>query len=72
MCLETETSWPSYANSWHTVFTVCHSKSPPWKTAEVWAYFEKHINRLMPRSFLNEAKFGVQNEKVSHLEIKKC
>lgn len=72
MCLETETSWPSYANSWHTVFAVCLSESSPWKTTEVREYFEKHRNSLMPRSFLEEAKFGVHNEKLGHFRIKKC
>lgn len=72
MCLEAETSWPSYANSWHAVLAVCLRESSPWKTAEAQAYFEKHRNSLMPRSFLEEAKFGVHNEKLSHFRIKKC
>lgn len=53
------------------LFAVCLSETSPWKTAEVRAYFEKHRNSLMPRSFL-EAKFGVHNEKLGHFRIKKC
>lgn len=72
MCLETETSWPPYTNSWHTVFAVCLSESSPWKTAEVQAHFEKHKNSLMPRSLLEVAKFGAHNEKLGHFKMKRC
>lgn len=72
MCLETETSWPSCANSWCTVFAVCLSESSPWETAEVLAYFEKHRNSPMPRNSLEEVKIGVRNEKLGYFRIKTC